>query len=202
MTPWGVGHRSPRPAPIVVAGIAVAALALGAGAEAQETDASGEASAQEVASERCRAPEHRQFDFWLGRWEVRNADGDVVGHNEIRRIAGGCGLLESWRGTGGGVGTSVNAYDADLGRWTQRWVGAGATLWLEGALEEGPEGRRMVLQGTRPRSTPRGQVLDRITWTPLSDGRVRQVWETSSDGGETWGEIFVGLYGRLAPEER
>lgn len=200
MTPCGTGHRSPRPSPIVAAGIAVAALALGVGAEGQETDPSGEASAQEVASERCQAPEHRQFDFWLGRWEVRNADGEVVGHNEIRRIAGGCGLLESWRGTGGGVGTSVNAYDADLGRWTQRWVGAGATLWLEGELEEGPEGRRMVLEGPRPRSTPRGPVLDRITWTPLPDGRVRQAWEISSDGGESWSELFVGLYGSLAPE--
>lgn len=196
----GAGRRSRRLCPAVAAGIVATALAIGGGAEAQETDPSGEASAvQEAPSERCQAPEHRQFDFWVGRWEVRNADDEVVGHNEIRRIAGGCGLLESWRGAGGGVGTSVNAYDADLGRWTQRWVGSGATLWLEGGLEEDPRGRRMVLEGTRPRSTPRGQVLDRITWTPLPDGRVRQVWETSSDGGETWGEIFVGLYSRLAP---
>ena len=43
---------------------------------------------------RCRAPEHRQFDFWLGAWDVRNSDGQLLGHNEIQRVAGGCALLE------------------------------------------------------------------------------------------------------------
>lgn len=172
---------------------------------ARQADLSGRASSAERApqeTDRCAGPEYRQFDFWLGRWEVRNPEGEVVGHNEIRRVAGGCGLLETWRGAGGGTGTSLNTYDADRDRWTQRWVGTGATLWLEGGIEEDSDGRRrMVLAGTRPRSTPGGPVLDRIAWTALPDGRVRQVWETSSDGGETWEEAFVGLYSRVAPEE-
>lgn len=182
----------------VWAAIAATALGLGPGVEAQEPDQAEEAF---QVAERCATPEHRQFDFWVGLWEVRNPDGQVVGRNEIRRISGGCGLLESWTGAEGGTGMSINTYDADLGRWTQRWVGAGATLWLEGGLEEGPEGRRMVLAGTEPRSTPRGQVLDRIIWTPLPDGRVRQVWKTSSDGGESWDEAFVGLYSRTESKE-
>lgn len=193
-----------RTIPTLAGALAVLVLASAPAAGAQEAEQpSGEppeAREEPGTSERCRAPEFRHFDFWLGRWEVRNPDGDVVGRNEIRRIAGGCGLLERWRGVDGGEGTSVNTYDTDLGRWTQRWVGGGATLWLEGGLEEGPEGRRMVLAGPEPRSTPRGRTLDRITWTPLPDGRVRQLWEMSSDGGETWEEAFVGLYGRLAPD--
>lgn len=148
-----------------------------------------QADAAEVA-ERCRGPEHRQFDFWLGTWEVRSAEGTLQGHNDIRVVAGGCGLLEQWRGAGGGRGVSVNTYDASLGRWTQRWVGDGATLWLEGGLTDG----RMVLRGTAPRSTPRGDVLDRITWEPLRDGRVRQSWEISTDGGASWLNIFEGFY--------
>jgi hypothetical protein len=188
---------------VATALVALASIASPAGAQDAPTG-------QDPIVERCQAPEHRQFDFWLGRWEVRNPDGDVVGHNEIARVAGGCGLLERWRGARGSTGVSVNAYDPDLGRWTQRWVGDGATLWLEGGLEEGlerpqgPEGPRpMVLSGTAPRATPRGQVLDRISWTPLPDGRVRQVWEVSDDGGATWREIFVGLYSEeLAREPR
>lgn len=144
----------------------------------------------EAIAERCAGPEHRQFDFWLGRWEVRNPEGDLVGHNEITRVASGCGLLERWRGVRGSRGVSVNGYDADGGVWTQRWIGAGAALWLEGRLEDDA----MVLTGTAPRATPDGEVLDRIRWTPLPDGRVRQVWEVSADEGGSWREIFVGLY--------
>lgn len=190
--------------PAVSMAIAAAALGLASGVIAQEPGQSDEPTQEEAARQapRCAAPEYRAFDFWVGSWEARNPDDEVVGRNEIRRFAGGCGLLESWSGAEGGTGMSINTYDADLGRWTQRWVGAGATLWLEGGLEEGPDGGRMVLTGTRPRSTPRGPVLDRIAWRPLPDGRVRQVWETSSDGGESWDEVFVGLYSRTESGER
>lgn len=164
---------------------------------AQEPPAEPHAQ-EESTAERCHGDRHREFDFWLGGWEVRNAAGDLVGHNEISRVARGCGLLERWQGIRGGRGVSLNTYDADLERWTQRWVGDGATLWLEGGLEKGPQADRMVLSGTEPRTTPRGEVLDRISWTPLPDGRVRQVWEVSSDGGASWREIFVGLYSRVA----
>lgn len=57
----------------------------------------------------------------------------------------------------------------------------------------------MVLAGTSPRATPRGDVLDRITWTALPDGRVSQVWELSADGGASWQRVFVGFYS-AAPE--
>jgi hypothetical protein len=52
----------------------------------------------------------------------------------------------------------------------------------------------MVLAGER--QTPNGKVTDRIVWTPLEDGRVRQVWDMSSDGGRSWQLLFDGLYTR------
>ncbi|HSR42289.1 MAG TPA: hypothetical protein VLL48_08960 [Longimicrobiales bacterium] len=36
--------------------------------------------------------------------------------------------------------------------------------------------------------------MDRITWTPLSGGRVEQRWDLSSDGGESWETVFRGIY--------
>ena len=36
--------------------------------------------------------------------------------------------------------------------------------------------------------------LDRTTLTPLPDGRVRQVIEWSTDGGETWNIAFDAYY--------
>ncbi len=150
------------------------------------------ASAAAQVAPRCGAPDYRQFDFWLGEWTVHTADGTVVGHNEIQAMAGGCGLLEQWRGVRGGEGMSLNAFDPVLDRWTQRWVGAGAVLWLEGAVVDGA----MVMTGPTPRPTPQGEFLDRITWTPLEDGRVRQFWEVSPDGGATWQPYFDGYYSR------
>ena len=35
-------------------------------------------------------------------------------------------------------------------------------------------------------------VIDRITWTPMQDGRVRQHWQASSDDGETWAYVYDG----------
>ena len=163
------------------------AISFALPADAQQAPAP---PAREITAERCRGAEHRQFDFWIGRWDVLNAEGELVGHNDVSRIAGGCGLLEDWRGLGGGSGSSINTYDAERGRWTQRWVGTGATLWLEGRLEDGA----MVLAGTSTRQTPGGAVLDRITWTPLPGGEVRQTWEMSRDGGVTWSASFIGVY--------
>ena len=145
------------------------------------------------ASPRCDDAEFRAFDFWIGAWTVRDGAGQVLGYNAIKPVASGCGLLEQWRSTGSGVEAfSINAYDPTLARWTQRWVGPSTTLWLEGAIRDGA----MVLTGTRPRTLQSGATaLDRITWTPLPDGRVHQLWEMSLDGGE-WQPYFDGYYSR------
>lgn len=166
--------------------VAATALLLAGSAVADGTKTG--APADQETAERCRGAVHREFDFWLGTWEVRNEAGALLGRNEIRRMARGCALLENWHGIGGGQGISVNTFDDKLHKWTQRWVGDGATLWLEGGLEEG----RMVLAGTR--STPGGEVRDRITWTPLPEGRLSQVWDVSTDGGKSWRTLFAGYY--------
>ena len=33
----------------------------------------------------ARRPQHRQFDFWLGDWDVTKPDGKAAGHNRITR---------------------------------------------------------------------------------------------------------------------
>jgi hypothetical protein len=55
----------------------------------------------------------------------------------------------------------------------------------------------MVLAGER--ASGDGPVLDRIRWRHLSDGRVRQEWTTSTDGGATWRRAFLGFY-EAAPD--
>jgi hypothetical protein len=141
--------------------------------------------------EACSGPEHRQFDFWLGDWQVTDTAGAYQGSNVITRVASGCGLFESWTSGGSGfAGNSLNWYDVPTGQWKQVWVGLGVYLDLSGGLEGG----RMVLSGER--ETPQGTVIDRIAWTPLDDGRVRQRWDVSRDGGTTWQAVFDGIYAR------
>lgn len=163
-----------------------AALVITTGALAQEKPPGG----QESIHEACRGSEHREFDFWLGDWEVTDTAGAVVGVNRITRGASGCGLLEDWRGAAGNEGSSLNWYEPQTGQWNQRWVGLGLYLRLTGGIEDG----NIVLTGER--QTPQGGVIDRITWTPLDDGRVRQVWEASRDSGEAWQILFDGMYAR------
>jgi len=52
------------------------------------------------------APEVRQFDFWLGRWDVFGSDGTHVGTNHITPLLGGPALAEHWEGDGGVSGVS------------------------------------------------------------------------------------------------
>ncbi|MEO8508767.1 MAG: hypothetical protein ABI593_14155, partial [Betaproteobacteria bacterium] len=140
----------------------------------------------------CSVAEHRQFDFWLGDWEVRDPAGKVVGHNQITTLHKGCVLFESWSGHGGVTGSSFNIYDAERKRWHQTWVdNSGGLLKLEGGFSDG----RMVLVSAAPAAgTSPDAGMNRITWQALPDGRVRQLWETSTDRGVTWKTAFDGFY--------
>ena len=145
------------------------------------------------APPKCDAPQHRQFDFWLGEWRVESPDGKVLGKNSIRVEMNGCVLHERWKGAGGGGGESFNIWDRTRGVWHQTWVdGIGTLLVLEGGLEGGS----MRLEG-KGKSTSGKVVRQRITWTPLTGdecrGCVRQLWESASEG-EDWSTVFDGIY--------
>lgn len=153
----------------------------------------GTLSAQNQAPPTCESREHRQFDFWIGVWDVYNPQGVQVGLNRIESVLSGCVLEERWESLRSPHrGTSYNIYDRSTGRWHQSWVdNTGLLLLLDGALRDG----RMVLEGTSQGRDGR-ENLNRITWTPVSTDSVRQLWEASSDGGATWGVAFDGMYVR------
>ncbi|HVO88757.1 MAG TPA: hypothetical protein VMV45_09455 [Casimicrobiaceae bacterium] len=141
----------------------------------------------------CTSPEYRQFDFWLGDWQVAGPTGKPVGRNRITAIHNGCALQEQWTGNGGSTGTSLNTYDASRKRWHQTWVDNGGNLLLlEGSFADG----RMTLSGATQRAEATGTDLQRITWTPQPDGRVRQLWEASEDDGKSWKVVFDGWYSK------
>lgn len=158
-----------------------------------EPEAGSQAASTPAIAPACKAPEYRQFDFWIGSWDVMVAGGKKAGDNKIEMINNGCALMESYSTSSGYRGRSFNIYDGTRKVWHQSWVdNSGLLLTIEGGMVDGS----MVMTGTGPRATPQGDVLDRISWTPQADGSVRQVWETSTDEGETWKTIFDGNYQR------
>lgn len=147
--------------------------------------------AQANARPCTRSPQARQFDFWIGEWDVQ-AGGQAAGTNSVQLILGDCVVFENWSGAGGGSGKSFNFYNATLGKWQQTWVDdRGGVLQFIGEFKDGA----MRFQGET--LAPKGnKVMHRLTFFPLAADRVRQLWEQSSDGGKTWNVAFDGTYTR------
>lgn len=176
--------------PFVSLSVALLLLVLSTAARAQ-----GTAASPPPAPPTCQTAEHRQFDFWVGEWTVRGTTGTVVGTSRIESTLAGCAIVEHWTGSGGSHGTSLNFYDRTTRQWMQTWIdNAGQPLHIAGRLHD----RRMVLEGTTAGAAGATATKNRISWTPLDGGDVRQLWETSNDGGATWTVSFDGRYSRKA----
>lgn len=139
----------------------------------------------------CESAEARQFDFWVGNWNVTVGD-NQAGTNDVTLEESRCVIHEHWTGSRGGTGQSFNFYDRGAGKWHQFWVdNAGNYLHLTGTYADG----RLVLTGTAPGAD--GRPADqRLTFFKNADGSVRQLWETSADQGKSWQVAFDGLYRR------
>jgi len=139
----------------------------------------------------CSSSEYQQFDFWLGHWSV-TTNGKPAGENHIKKVYSGCALAENWSSSSSEFqGGSYNIYDQSRKLWHQTWVdSSGSLLQLEGGLVDGS----MVLQGN---TIDKGgePVQQRISWTPNSDGSVRQHWQVRKQNA-SWKTIFDGLYVR------
>jgi len=151
------------------------------------------ASATYAQATGCSEPAHHEFDFWLGEWDVTdNSSGNFAGNNTIQNMEGGCMLLESWVGASGSTGTSVNYYNPIENQWRQLWISQGRySIDITGGLVDGA----MHLVGT---IYPFAGAAARFrgTWTPNSDGSVRQFFEQYDETSESWGVWFDGRYER------
>ncbi len=140
----------------------------------------------------CTSAEFRQLDFWVGEWAVTNPDGKTVGNSVIQKILNGCVILENWSGAGGFEGKSFNLYDRNKKKWIQKWVDIqGQLIEFEGSF------RDKTLEYTARYTTLDGKnVIGIMTFTPGTDGTIRQIWKQSTDEGKTWNVEFDGIYKR------
>jgi hypothetical protein len=149
-----------------------------------------DAAAQAPPPRPCSSPEARQFDFWVGDWDVFE-NGKLAGTNRIERLYG-CVVHESWKSPGLS-GQSLNVFDTKRGVWHQTWIDSNAGLLvIEGAWKDGA---LTMSDATLPGKKDPKRVNE-ITWTPNADGSVRQHWRASTDGGKTWQTVFDGKYVR------
>ncbi len=137
-------------------------------------------------------PENRQFDFWVGEWDVKNPQGQLAGTNSVQLILGDCVVFENWTGTRGANGKSFNIYNAVTRKWQQTWVDNGGNV-----LELAGDYRDNQMRLTGETLAPGGaKMLHRLTYTKITADHIRQLWEQSADGGKTWTNAFDGAYFR------
>jgi tetratricopeptide (TPR) repeat protein len=148
----------------------------------------------DMAVNPCKAaPEFRQFDFWIGEWDVKTPQGGPAGSSSIQLILGQCTILENWTASAGGQGKSFNIFDKTDNKWHQTWVSdRGVFTHYVGGLV----GNDMVLTAETLQAGKRS--LQRMTFSKLANGNVRQHGEASNDDGKTWSSTFDLTYSRKA----
>ena len=158
--------------------------------------------AQQAATSSCNRSEQKQFDFWVGDWDLTSPgskSGEVVhSHNTIKRILDGCIVQENFVGSSAPdqapqlLGTSVSVFDIPSGKWKQTWVdNQGSYLDFTGEFKD----NQMILwrEGTRPDGT---KVLQRMVWKNITANEFDWSWERSKDKGQTWEVMWPIHYKR------
>lgn len=151
----------------------------------------------------CGGPEHRQFDFWLGDWDVYDVASEAAtgvvdertpdAHVRIERALGDCVIRELYEDPTGLRGESLSIYDAGRALWSHTWVtNRGQLITLEGRKRD----EELFLEGHA--ITKGVDTLYRAVWKREGDG-VRHQAETSVDGGKSWKEWFDLRFRRRKP---
>lgn len=148
----------------------------------------------------CSGPEYREFDFWVGEWNVFGTDDTFFGTNVVTSELDGCLVQEHWTASNGTRGRSLNVYDAETDMWHQDWAsqvpipnGLTVRLRTSGGLEDDT----MVLTGER-NAVAGFTFFDTWTWTEDAQGNVIQTGQTEVPAFGIDSE-FTAVYKRGTP---
>ena len=145
----------------------------------------------------CTSAESRQFDFWLGEWDVSPSvatSGIIVAESSITSHAQGCVIMENWRPLRGAHGLSINSYDTTDSAWHQTYVDAtGGRTEYKGVLHDGvlAMDNLTAAQGSAP-------VQSRMSFQRIDDNTVRQWGEQFDPATNAWTSQFDLTYRRRA----
>jgi hypothetical protein len=141
----------------------------------------------------CASAEHRQFDFWIGDWDVtiraRKSPtseewGEAKGSQHIEAILGGCTISENFSADGPQepwAGKSYSSWQPQLGKWRQTWVDDGGSyLAFTGGVEAGV----MTLYG-EPRTVKDVSFQMRMVFKNVTADSLLWEWQRSTDDWKT-----------------
>lgn len=142
----------------------------------------------------CRySIEARQFDFWIGEWDVKNTQGQPAGKSKIELLLGDCVIFENWTSALPNVysGKSFNLHNSVTKKWMQTWVDdKGAVIeFIDGEYKD-----NKLTFITKP--DPQNQIT-RLIFYNLNPDLVRQQFEVTSDNGKTWTTTTDLYYNRV-----
>ena len=147
----------------------------------------------------CEAdPRFRQFDFWIGEWDVQptGSNRTPVGTGAtsvIERQLEGCVIQENWLPPGGTAGKSFNIYNRITSQWEQYYVDQGGRIThYKGAFKD--DGN-LYFEADQFG----GKSKVRMTFFNQGPNQVRQLGHISNDGGKTWTVSFDLTYVRKKP---
>ncbi|MEO6668855.1 MAG: tetratricopeptide repeat protein [Ferruginibacter sp.] len=138
-------------------------------------------------------PQNREFDFWVGKWNVYQTGTNYqVGTSTIENTSGGCLILENWTAVGNpDEGKSMNFLNPKTAKWEQHYMGiAGASQnYYNGEYKDGAmrfEGDGVDKAGNK--------LLFRLSYFNEGFNQVRQLLEQSADIGKTWITLYDFTY--------
>ena len=161
----------------------------------------------------CPEPEARAFDFWIGSWDVLNRNRRPDGTrfyptgratNRIYPVVGGCGIVEHWRGHAIGrfiVGFSLRAWDPASEDWrlVLLWPTTGAPSFgeLRGTFRHGRG--EFSFERENPQDPEGEPIVNRFTFSDITEDSLRWHNATSRDGGQTWAGSWIMEFTRRDP---
>lgn len=154
----------------------------------------------------CNSPEVRQFDFWLGDWDIDQnilqADGtwlELSAKTHVEKDLEGCALIEHWEGKvqffWEGMkkpepmhGLSVRAYDPESNRWRIHWMDTRHPKFgtFEGGFSDSVG--TFLKSSTGSDGKP---LLTRIMFSDISHDAVTWTLAVSRDNGEQWQSLWI-----------
>ena len=150
----------------------------------------------------------RDFDFWPGRWKVRNRylRGRLEGSSDwvefeatsvARLLLDGLGNEDEFRTDhdGGFIGMSFRFFDPETQLWSIYWADSRRPGALDPPVTGSFSGDTGVFEGA---DTLEGRpILVRFVWSGVTTPTPRWEQAFSDDGGETWETNWIMDFTRI-----
>jgi tetratricopeptide (TPR) repeat protein len=143
-------------------------------------------------------PRAREFDFWIGEWDVQQTGQPRAPQGAtsiIERSLDGCAIIENWMPQAGPTGKSLNAFNRVTKEWEQFWVdSSGQITHFKGVFHD--DGNLYY----EAYDLANGLKV-RMTFFKQGPNQVRQFGQQSADGGRTWTVRYDLTYIRKNPKD-